>query len=183
MSEAEPVRPAHRGLDLLIEVPAVVVTFLMMLHVTVNAVLRTFADEPLPNTLEYVQYWYLPAVAFLGFIAAQRRGQHVAADLLYTKLPRLAQRIVLAVFLVVSAVLCLGFAWFGLDEALHAYEIRKTAGVSEVPAWPAYFLVPLAFGSLTLQFVLAAIRAVRSADPEPETALAASVDGSVDGRD
>jgi TRAP-type C4-dicarboxylate transport system permease small subunit len=150
MSEAEPVRPAHRGLDLLIEVPAVVVTFLMMLHVTVNAMLRTFADEPLPNTLEYVQYWYLPAVAFLGFIAAQRRGQHVAADLLYTKLPRLAQRIVLAVFLVVSAVLCLGFA---------------------------------AFGSLTLQFVLAAIRAVRSADPEPETALAASVDGSVDGRD
>ena len=174
---------AGRVVDLLIEVPAVLVTFLLMLHVTANAVLRTVADRPMPNTLEYVQYWYLPAVAFLGFIAAQRRGQHVAADLIYTKLPKPAQRIVLSVFLVVSAVLCLGFAWFGLDAALHAYEIKKTAGVSDVAAWPAYFLVPLAFGSLTGQFVLAAIRAAVSAEPSPETSLAAAVDGSVDGRD
>lgn len=176
MTEAEPARPAHRGLDRLIEVPAVVVTFLMMLHVTMNAVLRTFADQPLPNTLEYVQYWYLPAVAFLGFIAAQRRGQHVAADLIYARLPRLAQRIVLPVLLAVSSVTSAGFAWFGWQEAMHAYEIDKTAGVSDVIAWPAYFLVPLAFGSLTVQFVVAAVKAAGAAQTAP-------VEGSVDGRD
>ena len=92
-------------------------TFVMMLHITVNAVLRTVADEPLPNTLEYVQYWYLPAVAFLGFIAAQRRGQHMAADLIYTRLPKAAQRVVLPVMLLMSSVLSAGFAWFGWDEA------------------------------------------------------------------
>lgn len=156
-------KPRTRALDLIIEVPAVIVTFLMMGHITVNAVLRTVADQPLPNTLEYVQYWYLPAVAFLGFIAAQRRGQHVAADLIYTRLPKPAQRVVLPVMLLMSSVLSAGFAWFGWQEALHAFDIQKTAGVSDVPAWPTYFLVPLAFGSLTVQFAVAAVRAAATA--------------------
>jgi TRAP-type C4-dicarboxylate transport system permease small subunit len=156
-------RPRTKALDLVIEVPAVIVTFLMMAHITVNAVLRTVADQPLPNTLEYVQYWYLPAVAFLGFIAAQRRGQHVAADLIYTRLPKAAQRVVLPVMLLMSSLLSAGFAWFGWGEALHAFDIQKTAGVSDVPAWPAYFLVPLAFGSLTVQFAVAAVRAAATA--------------------
>lgn len=172
MTEA---KPRNKVLDLVIEVPAVVVTFLMMAHITVNAVLRTVADQPLPNTLEYVQYWYLPAVAFLGFIAAQRRGQHVAADLIYTRLPRAAQRVVLPVMLLMSSVLSAGFAWFGWGEAVHAFDIQKTAGVSDVPSWPAYFLVPLAFASLTVQFALAAVRAAARA----EAPLDASVEGDI----
>lgn len=158
----------HTVVDLVIEVPAVVVTFLMMLHVTANALLRTFWNDPIDNTLEYVQYIYMPLVAFLGFAAAQRRGQHVAADLIYERLPIRTRRYVLALVLVVAALLCAGFAWFGLLEAVHAADIEKTAGVSDVPAWPAYFLVPLAFGSLTIQFGLAALRAlVRSEEDVP----------------
>jgi TRAP-type C4-dicarboxylate transport system permease small subunit len=168
-------RNRHKVVDLVIEVPAVVVTFLMMLHVTVNALSRTFWNDPIDNTLEYVQYIYMPLIAFLGFAAAQRRGQHVAADLIYERLPALTRRYVLAAVLLVSAVLSAGFAWFGLQEALHAAEIEKTAGVSDVPAWPAYFLVPLAFTSLTLQFGVAAVRAI--VRPEADVpAVATGVD-------
>ncbi|GLZ11455.1 hypothetical protein Acsp04_16900 [Actinomadura sp. NBRC 104425] len=142
-----------------IEVAAVAVTFVMMLHITVNALLRSFADRPVPNTLEIVQYWYLPVVAFLGFVAAQHRGQHIAADLLFERLPQAGRRPVLAVVLAACCALAAGFAWYGWQEALHAYEIKKTAGVSEVPAWPTYFLVPLAFAGLTAQFAAAAVRA------------------------
>jgi TRAP-type C4-dicarboxylate transport system permease small subunit len=166
-----------RALAFVIEVPAVIITFVMMLHVTANAVMRTWYDSPINNTLEMVEYWYLPLVAFLGFIAAQIRGQHIAADLVYEMLPSVTKRFVLAVVFVVCSVMSAGFAWFGWGEAVHAMDIGKTAGVSDLVAWPAYFLVPLAFGSLTIQFLVAAWRAVRH--PETEHFIADVGDAAV----
>lgn len=151
---------------LLIEVPAVLVTFVMMVHITANALMRTFADEPIRHTLEVTQYWYLPIIAFLGFMAAQARGQHIAADLIYERFPEATKRYVLAVLAVVSAVVCLGFAWFGWGEAVHAKEIGKTAGVTDLPAWQPYFLVPFAFGVLVVQFLYSAVRALVKGDAQ-----------------
>lgn len=150
--------------ELLIEIPAVVVTFVMMIHITANALLRTFKDAPIDNTLEITQYWYLPIIAFLGFIAAQARGQHIAADLIYERFPEVTKRYVLAVLSVLAAGVCLGFAWFGWGEAVHAQEIGKTAGVSDLVAWPPYYLVPLAFGVMVVQFLYAAFKAVATGE-------------------
>jgi len=157
-------RPSWLKPELLIEIPAVIVTFAMMLHITANALLRTFKNEPLPNTLEITQYWYLPIIAFLGFIAAQARGQHIAADLIYERFPEVTKRYVLAVLSVLAAGVCLGFAWFGWGEAVHAQEIGKTAGVSDLVAWPPYYLVPLAFGVMVVQFLYAAFKAVATGE-------------------
>lgn len=159
-----PVR--DRLLEAVIEVPAVAVTFLMMAHITANALLRTFWNSPIHNTLEYVQYWYMPVIACLGFISAQHRGQHIAADMLFERLPKRAQPLVLGVLLATCAAVCAGFAWFGWNEAVDAYEIKKVAGVSTVPAWPAYFLVPVTFATLTVQFALGAVRALKHPESE-----------------
>ncbi|WP_052336902.1 TRAP transporter small permease [Nocardioides alkalitolerans] len=153
-------KPRRLRPQLLIEVPAVVVTFVMMVHITANALMRTFLNDPIPNTLEITQYWYLPIVAFLGFIAAQARGQHIAADLVFEQLPDVTKRFFLAGIFTLAAVVAAGFAWFGWGEAQHAQEIGKTAGVSDVVSWPTYYLVPLAFGSLTFQFLWTAVRSV-----------------------
>ncbi|WP_110207556.1 TRAP transporter small permease [Nocardioides daejeonensis] len=164
MSNAERRRPTWLRPELLIEIPAVIVTFVMMFHITANALLRTFKDDPIDNTLEITQYWYLPIIAFLGFIAAQARGQHIAADLIYERLPEVSKRYVLAILSVLAAVVCAGFAKYGWGEAVHAHEIEKTAGVSDLPAWQPYYLVPLAFGVMTLQLLWAAGRALVKGD-------------------
>lgn len=163
--------------EALIEIPAVVVTFVMMVHVTANALSRTWFNHPFDNTLEIVQYWYVPLVAFLGFIAAQIRGQHIAADLLYEMLPSKAKRFVLAFVYVLTAVVCSGFAWYGWQEAQHARDIGQTAGVSDLVAWPTYYLVPLAFGSLTLQFFWAAYQAI--VHPERDHFVSDADDASI----
>lgn len=164
-----PSKPKGRRIaELLIEVPAVVVMFVMMFHITANALLRFFANSPLPNTLEYVQYWYMPIVALLGFVAAQLRGQHIAADLVFRMLPRAAKPYVTAVGCAASALLAAAFAWYGWQEAVHAWEITMTAGVSDVISWPVYFLVPLAFASLTVQFAWATVRAIRHPDADED---------------
>ncbi|WP_051017505.1 TRAP transporter small permease [Rhodococcus sp. R1101] len=151
-------------LQLLIEIPAIVVLFVMMIHVTANALTRAFASSPIPNTLEITQYIYVPIIALLGFMAAQSRGEHIVADLVAQYFPKNVRRAVLAGGYAIGVVVFLGFAWFGLQEALHARDIGKTAGVSTVVAWPVYFLVPIAFGVLTVQFALAGIRVLRGAE-------------------
>jgi TRAP-type C4-dicarboxylate transport system permease small subunit len=166
-SEATPRAGRRWGLELLIEVPAVIVTFVMMFHITANAILRTWFNKPVAHTLEITEYWYLPLVAFLGFIAAALRGQHIAADLIFEQLPRVTRRFVLALLLLVSALTCFGFARFGWDEAVHAQEIGQTAGVSELVAWPTYYLAPISFGALTVIFAWEAVRALRNKVTSP----------------
>src|SRR4051794_9389697 len=159
VSTAGSPAPRRRAVvELFIEVPAVIVTFVMMVHITLNALMRTFAHHPLPDTLELVQYWYLPFVAFLGFIAAQYRNQHIAADLIYERLPKVVKPYVLALMFLLCALTSAGFAWYGWPEAVHAYQTTRTAGVSDLISWPTYFLPPLAFGVLTFQFAWAAFR-------------------------
>jgi TRAP-type C4-dicarboxylate transport system permease small subunit len=166
MSSSTATRRRLVGLDLLIEIPAIIITFAMMLLIAANAVLRTWFDRPIDNSLELVQYWLLPALALLGFVAAQSRSQHITTDLVYKFLPGSAQRVVLTLGFVVSAVVAVGFAWFGWSEALHNLEIRRTAGVSTLPSWPVYFLVPLSFGLLAAQWAVAAVRAMRGEEFE-----------------
>lgn len=143
-----------------LEVLAAVVILVMMIHIVFNGVLRAFFRMPIPFTLEIVQYWYLPVVALLGFVAAQHRGQHIAADFLFDLLPSLMKRYVLFLVLVVCALIAAGFAWFGFSEALHAMQTGRTAGSTTIPTWPVYFLVPAIFGSLTLQLGGSGVRAL-----------------------
>ncbi|MFD1815377.1 TRAP transporter small permease [Rhodococcus gannanensis] len=154
---------------LFIEVPAVVVLFVMMLHVTANALLRAFASSPIPNTLEITQYVYLPIIALLGFMAAQARGEHIVADLVTHYFPPRFRRWVLFFGYALTAIVTAGFAWYGLEEANHAHSIGKTAGVSTVVSWPVMYLVPLAFGVLTVQIAFAAVRALRGFEDEDAT--------------
>jgi len=153
---------------MLIEVPAVIVLFVMMIHVTANALLRAFASHPIPNTLEITQYIYLPIIALLGFMAAQARGEHIVADLVTHYFPTSVRRAVLAGGYVLAALVMFGFAWYGLEEALHAREIGRTAGVSTVVSWPVFFLIPLSFGVFGIQLCLASVRALRGAEDETD---------------
>jgi hypothetical protein len=43
---------------------------------------------------------------------------------------------------------------------MHSYDIRKTAGVSDLISWPTYFLPPIAFAVLAVQFGWAAFRSI-----------------------
>lgn len=171
-----------RALIALVEVPAVIITFVMMLHVTYNAVMRTWFDAPQKNTLEIVQYFYMPMLLCSGFVAAQARGQHIAADLILRHLPLAARRVTLVVVDVVGAVMWLGFAWYTWKSAVHAMEIGATAALTGISSWPVYFVLPLGFGVLGIQLLVAALRAVRAqdevfdVDPEEEAARDANVE-------
>jgi TRAP-type C4-dicarboxylate transport system permease small subunit len=169
--ERDPLK-AHRGgrirLEQLIEIPAIVVTFIMMVHISANALLRAFARAPMADTLEITQYWYMPVIVFIGFVAAQARREHVTADFIYNLLPTTVRPYVLGGGYALVMLTCAGFAWFGWGEAMTAFEVKRVAGASGVPAWPTYFLAPLSFAVLTVQFAIVSVQAIRGHVTEPD---------------
>lgn len=155
----------------IVEYPAVIVLIVMMLHVTANALARAVWDSPIQNTIELVQFVYLPIIAALGFIAAQLRSEHIVADIAVAHLSVSVRRWVLTGGYLLSAVVMGGFAWFGFPKAIDAQAISKTAGVSTIPVWPIYYLVAAALAVLTVLFLRSAYRAFRGhEDLHEETA-------------
>jgi TRAP-type C4-dicarboxylate transport system permease small subunit len=162
------IRRIEHRLAQLIEVPAVIVMFVMMLHITVNALMRTFWHSPIDNTLEVVQYIYMPIMALLGFVAAQARGQHIVADLVFEMLPSVTRRFVGAAVSLVSSLMCAAIAWFGWSYATHAQEIGQTAGLTDIPSWPVYYLIPAVFAALTVLYLSEATTAFVQPDGDGE---------------
>lgn len=152
-----------------VEIPAVLVIMAMMLHVVANAVLRTFADAPIEGTLEVTQFYYLPAIVLLGIVAAQARGEHIVADMLFEGFPALARRVMtVLVDLVVAGVAGL-FAWYGWVEAEHSHEIGKTLGNTEMQLWPIQYFLVFIYVVFAVQLLASAVRTLlpgRAAQPD-----------------
>lgn len=142
------------GLDRVLSLVAAAGLVLMMTHIVVNAVLRFFVNQPLYATNELVAYWYLPIVALLGIPASQMQHEQIVVTLAVDKMKLVAANTFRVFACLVSFLASVGFAWFGFLEALHQMNIQSTAGVTDVIAWPVYFVVPFAFVLLALLLVL-----------------------------
>jgi TRAP-type C4-dicarboxylate transport system permease small subunit len=128
-----------------VEIPAIIIILVMMSHIVAQAIGRKFGFT-IPDTLETVEFWYMPLAAMLGFVSAHLRGENVVTDLLMQHLrPAWAQRALGALFGVACSLMCVGFAYYGWVEALHAHDIDKKGGTSGLVIWPVYFIVPVIF--------------------------------------
>ncbi|QDZ09493.1 TRAP transporter large permease subunit [Devosia ginsengisoli] len=139
----------------LIQVAAVFGVLLLMAHTLANVAGRYFFNTPLRGTNEIVAFWYLPLIAFPGFVAAQVLNRHISANILFDMLPKKNQREVAIGIALIGAALCGTFAYYTFQEALHSMaQGRHVVGTSAVIVWPTTFLPPIAFGSLCVLFLM-----------------------------
>lgn len=133
----------------------------MMVHIVANALVRSLNNTPITGTHEVVTYWYMPLVALVGFVVAQREGAHTEASVVFDRLPRANRRELHLAGLVLTAAVCAGFAYFGWLEAWHNAEIGLTGGMIGVVIWPMTFLAPVAYATLGVQVLVEAGRLLR----------------------
>lgn len=142
----------------------------LMLHVVINALMRSFANQPIEGTLEYVGNWYLPTIILLGLVIAQQRKEHIEAPLVFDRMPRTMQREVQVIVNVTAILFVLFMAYYAYVEAYQSMTIRETAGVSGVPIWFMKFAAPIGFLLYGVQLLLDTVDFVRgkvSPDEEP----------------
>lgn len=159
----------------------------MMLHILANVLMRYLFNSPLPNTLEWVSFWYLPIVAFLGFVLAKHGNEFIDAPLIFDKLTWGNRRILVILFSVVGFIMCAAYAYFTfVNQAIHGFEVKTTGGVSSLQIWPVFFLGSAVFAILAVMYLRDLVKAVKgdigihdhAADDFEE--LAAKLDNDID---
>ncbi|GAA1679758.1 hypothetical protein GCM10009807_24580 [Microbacterium lacus] len=143
------------------EYVAAIGIILMTIHVLANVFTRTVFGQPMRGTNEIVGYLWLPAIVMIGIVVSVVRGQTIEADIIYQKFPRQIRREVRLFTSALSAAVSLGFAWYGLQESIHALQIGEKAPASDVYVAPITLLPPLAFATLAVLFTIDALRAIR----------------------
>ncbi|WP_052341553.1 TRAP transporter small permease subunit [Salinarimonas rosea] len=135
---------------------------LMMLHVTLDVVLKNLFRAPIQGTIEISSYYYMVAIVMLPLAFVERTDEQISVDLLFRRLPAPARRAVLAfACLVTAGVLAIMTYRTGLD-AVRAWRVGEVVmGAREVVVWPARLMLPVGFGLATAAALLRIVLVAR----------------------
>lgn len=137
----------------------------------VNAVMRKLFSLSSNAYLE-AQWYLFSAVFLLGAAYTLLRGEHVKIDIIYAHLSRRAQIIIeilgTLLFLLPFTIITLTISWPAVMAKIVSGEVSQNN--EGLPLWPAWLLIPLGFGLLTLQGVSELIKRLAflaGAAPDP----------------
>lgn len=137
----------------------------------VNAVMRKLFSLSSNAYLE-AQWYLFSAVFLLGAAYTLLKGEHVKIDIIYAHLSRRAQVIIeilgTLLFLLPFTIITLYISWPAVMAKIVSGEVSQNN--EGLPLWPAWILIPLGFGLLTLQGVSELIKRfafLAGAAPDP----------------
>lgn len=143
---------------------------LMMLHVTLDSLGRTFFHAPALGTIEVVSYYYMVMVIFLGLYVATWEDKHLAADVVYEKFPSGFRRLCRVFVSILSIGYLSVFAYALIRKALKATAINEEvdAIVAHLSIWPARWLAAAPLVAMTALIVWRFLSDLRHGMPEEE---------------
>ncbi len=152
---------AARWLNVGAAAVACVVMLGMMLHITLDVGVRYFLNGQIVGTLEWVSFYYMVALVFLGLGFVETRHENIRVDLFAQMMPKPVQ-----LGLYVLACL-LGLVFFGmlflqsLLDALNATRRGEEAMSNfRFLIWPARWALPIGFAGALLAIAANLARAV-----------------------
>lgn len=133
---------------------------LMMLHITLDVVLRN-AGIAVQGSLEIVSFYYMVCLVFLPMGYVELHNEHIRVDLFVQMMPRMVQ---LALY-VLACLLALVFfgmlGWQTLLDALKSTRAAETAMANfTFYIWPARWALPVGFAGLCLAALSNLLRAL-----------------------
>ncbi|MBE9372901.1 TRAP transporter small permease [Saccharopolyspora sp. HNM0983] len=143
---------------------------LAMIVVSVtNALGRTWWGVPIYAANEISSQWFLPLIVLLAIPGAQVWKEHYTVSILTERLKPRSLALLKCLGYAASAAVCASIAWFGLQEALEKTEVLATAGITSLPIFPFYYLVPVSFVFVTVAFICDAVLAFKHPDGDLNT--------------
>ena len=129
-----------------------IVLLAMMIQIVADVFMRTFLGAGLPATAELVSRYWMVAISFLPLGMTEIHRRHIEATIFTDHLTGTPRRLVAGFGFAVSLAVFTGMTWGTWAEAL-----RQTAkgayvqvGQSEFATWPSYWILPAAFGLMSL---------------------------------
>jgi TRAP-type C4-dicarboxylate transport system permease small subunit len=137
----------------------------MMLHISLDVVLRNLFRISMNTTPEIVARYYMVAIAFLPLGWLHLRNQMIAVEVLDFMLPPRLQQVQSVIIALAGMTIYAALAHVTFAKALK--EARSGAFVElvsfKLPVWHSYFLPPVGFALAALACLLIALAALSPA--------------------
>lgn len=153
---------------------------LMIVHITLDVVLRFVLDLPISGTILLVSLMYMPMITFLPLAYAEKKDAHISVELIYDRLPGAVQRSLDVLSLGLSVVVYVALAIRTWSEAMAKFRIgaSEMEGSLRIPTWPSYYLLPIGFALIVAILVFRIACLVTSG--RPAFVAAAGVDDAIE---
>ena len=151
--------PVKRILDVMVDAAGVVAALAvmaMMVHVTLDIVLRYLFDAPLTGTITFVSHYYMVFLVCLPLAFVERMDGHIAVDVVTERMPERWSYHLRHIALLPSAAVVGLVAYATWDEAASKFErgVFIMENDMQVPIWIGYFALPLGYGLMGLYLLL-----------------------------
>lgn len=156
-----------------------VAVVLLLVTVLTDVTLRFAFTMPLPGTIEYVSFWYMAAISFLGLALAERHGEHIDAPIIVDRLPASIRRELTVIGKALFAAVMIAIAVWGWEEAVRQSEIGERGGAAGVLLWPARFLVPIGAAACVIELLSSLIAQQHKTRPSGADAVAGHADHGI----
>ena len=135
---------------------------LMMLHITLDVVLKVVWNAPIQGTVEISSYYYMVAIVMLPMALVEYDDEQISVDLLFNHFPGWLKTVSLLLTFLATAAMLSVMTWrTGLD-ARRAFQVGEVVmGSREIIVWPARCMLPLGFGLAAVAAVLRAVMLLR----------------------
>ncbi|KHA54155.1 MULTISPECIES: TRAP transporter small permease subunit [Rhodobacterales] len=130
----------------------------MMLHVTLDVVLKVAFNAPIQGTVEISSYYYMVGIVMLPMALVELEDDQISVDLLFNLFPAPLQKVCLLLTLMATAAVLAVIAWRTGQDAIRAFRVGEVVmGSREIIVWPARCMLPLGF---TLAAIAALLRVI-----------------------
>lgn len=152
----------YRGVAVTSEYIAIVTILLMMIVMVIEVVLRYAVGQPLGWNISLIENFLMPGLVFLGLPYAYSVGAHVAAGMIYDRLPQGWRRGLdwVARFLLIICAVFLAYA--GASIAMDAFLLGSAppplSSQVQAPTWIWRTFLPI---GATMMLILVLIDIVR----------------------
>jgi TRAP-type C4-dicarboxylate transport system permease small subunit len=128
---------------------------LMMVHVTLDVVLKYFFKLPIPGTAEVVAAYYMIGTVFLPLAYIEVHNRPIVVELFYDRMPPALQAPLDVLGTLLSFAFYAFLTWQSTKIALGSFESREYIdGLWKVVVWPSRFLIPLGLAAACVALLI-----------------------------
>lgn len=155
-----------RALNLVVErtnvvllVAAGIVLIMMMFHIVADVASKYLFSSPIIGTTEIVAWYYMVAVSMLPVAYVQMQRAHLVVEMFTMNLSVRTKAWMDSSVAVVSSGYTGLLSWLLWKDAVRSTARGRAQDLTwfDLPTWPSAWILPIAFGLLTLVFLLQAL--------------------------
>lgn len=148
-----------RILDVVTNVTAIIAGLcivVMMVHITLDVVLRAFFNKPMTGTITFVANYYMVFLVCLPLAFVERFEGHISVEVLTNRLPDRVRHHLYGLTYPVTAVVFAVTAYATWIEAASKFAIRTFIIEKHmaIPIWFGYFALPVGYALLSVFLIL-----------------------------